>query len=252
MGGKSRVAARLAACLPDHRCYVEVFAGAANLLFATLPSRAEGVNDVHDDLITLFRVVRYHRREFLRELDLVSHSRVEFGDFHAQPGLTDIQRAARFYYIVRVCFGGKAGAADCHFGYGTTGRARFSRSVLSTVTAAHKRLAGVTIEHLDFSACIARYDRPHTVFYCDPPYLDTAGYRDPFDMAAQQRLAATLAAIKGRFLLSINDHPDIRRLYHGHCIRPMAVRYTVSRDKSAAATDRRELLIANYTLPRTP
>lgn len=97
MGGKSRVAKRLAELLPDHKCYVEVFAGAANLLFVKDKSDVEVLNDINADLINLFRVVRYHPREFISELALVSHSRVEFTDCRTQPGLTDIQRAARSF-----------------------------------------------------------------------------------------------------------------------------------------------------------
>ncbi len=250
MGGKSRMAKRLAELLRDHKCYVEVFAGAANLLFAKSPSPSEAINDINDDLVTLYRVVRCHEAEFLRELRGLLHSRTEFSDYQSQPGLTDIQKAARLWFILKACFGGKAGTNDCHFGYVTTGKSRFRRSALSAVRRSHKRLDGVCIENLDFEDVIRRYDRAWTAFYCDPPYLGTAGYKGDFGMADQQRLAATLAAIKGKFLLSINDHPEIRKLYKGFKMLSVTTRYTVSRDKQAAAGDRRELLIANYKLPR--
>ncbi len=64
------------------------------------------------------------------------------------------------------------------------------------------------------------------------------------------RLAETLRSIKGAFLLSINDHPDIRRLYKGLTKRKVNVQYSIARDKSPAARNRTELIIANYPLPR--
>ena len=250
MGGKSKMAARLCQLLPDHRCYVEAFAGAANLLFAKPPSRTEILNDINDELVTLFRVIQFHRREFLRTLQLVTHSRKNFDDFKSQPGLTDIQKAARTWFILKAAFGGMGGTRSSSFGYGTTGKAHYKRSAFAAVHRCHKRLDGVTIENLDFADLIARYDRPHTVFYCDPPYWQTGGYRDGFTWADHQRLAEALRSIKGKFLLSINDHPDVRKLYKGLPCRKIAVKYSVARDKSPSARDRQELLIANYKLPK--
>ena len=62
MGGKSKIAKRLAELLPQHGCYVEVFAGAANLLFVKEISKTEVINDINSELINLFRVVKWHRR----------------------------------------------------------------------------------------------------------------------------------------------------------------------------------------------
>jgi len=244
------MAARLCQLLPDHRCYVEVFAGAANLLFAKPPSRTEILNDVNDELVTLFRVIQHHRREFLRQLSLITHSRKNFDDFKSQPGLTDIQKAARTWFILKAAFGGRGGTRSSSFGYGTTGKAHYKRSAFAAIRRCHRRLDGVIIENLDFADLIARYDRPHTVFYCDPPYWQTSGYRDGFAWTNHQQLAETLKSIKGKFLLSINDHRDIRKLYKGLPRLKVAVKYTVSRVKSPKTQDRSELVIANYPLPR--
>jgi DNA adenine methylase len=248
MGGKTRLLPVLLAAIPPHKCFVEVFAGAASLLFAKPPAGCEVLNDISGDLINLFRVIKYHRREFFSHFILIAHSRREFSDAKSQPGLTDIQRAARFYVILKMAFGGKGGTACSNFGYGTTGRARFSRVSLSAVRRCSRRLDGVFVENLDFADCIRRYDRPHTFFYCDPPYIGTAGYRADFGRAEHEKLATILKNIKGRFLLSINDHPDARRLYKGFRIVPINTRYTVTRNKDAAALSRRELLITNYKI----
>jgi len=249
MGGKSKLAGQIISAIPDHGCYVEVFGGAANILFAKPPSKTEVLNDINGDLVSLFRVVKYHRREFLRQLQYLTHSRREFNDCKAQRGLTDCQRAARFYLILKAAFGGKGGTDSFHFGYGTTGRARFNRLSMAAMNRCHKRLAGVVIEQLDFADLIRRYDRMYTLFYCDPPYLETSGYTADFGFDRHRQLAELLKTIKGKYLLSINDHPTIRRLYAGQTIRPVKTTYTISRDKFAAAKQRGELLIANYKFP---
>ena len=191
-GGKSKVAKRLCQLLPEHICHVEVFAGAANRLFVKERSKTEALNDINSELINLFRVVRWHPREFIHELMLVPQSRLEFADYRAQPGLTDIQKAARSWFIMRTAFGGKGGTTHPAFGYGTTGRAHFRRTAFTAVRRCHKRLDGVYIENLDFTDCIRRYDRPHTVFYCDPPYLDSADYKKPFNYDDHCQLAESL------------------------------------------------------------
>lgn len=250
MGGKSKAAKRLSELLPEHTCYVEVFAGAANLLFAKEPSRTEVINDINAELINLFRIARWHPREFINELSLVLHSRKDFADYRNQPGLTDIQRATRSWFVMKTAFGGKGGTSHPDFGYGTSGKSRLRRTAFTAIRRCHKRLDGVFIENVDFTECIQRYDRPHTVFYCDPPYVKTAGFKASFSLDDHQRLAESLRAIKGKFLLSINDHTLIRRLYKGLPRLRVNVRYSVARDKSPKARDRTELVIANYPLPK--
>ena len=94
---------------------------------------------------------------------------------------------------------------------------------------------------------IARYDQPRTIFFCDPPYLDTCGYSEDFTLADHERLAATLRGIQGRFLMTVNDHPAIRTLYEGMNM----IETTEARALARASEGRKAapiLFIANYTL----
>jgi len=222
----------------------------ACLLFTKQPSKTEVLNDINAELVNLFRIVRWHQREFIRELQFIVQSRTEFADYRSQPGLTDIQRAARTWFVARTAFGGKGGTSHPAFGYGTTGKAHLRRTAFATVRRCHKRLDGVYIERLDFADIIRRYDRKHTLFYCDTPYLQAAAYKNSFGIDDHRRLAELFRTIKGKFLLTINDHPEIRALYKGLPKLKAKVKYTISRDKTAAAEDRGELVIANYPLPR--
>src|SRR4030042_1648375 len=101
VGGKHRVAKKLIQLFPKHICYVEVFAGAANLIFAKEPSKTEVINDINSDLVNIFRIIRWHADEFLKELTLITHSRQEFLDYHKQKGLTDVQREARYWFNLK-------------------------------------------------------------------------------------------------------------------------------------------------------
>ncbi len=123
--------------------------------------------------------------------------------------MTDLERAARFLYLQRLTFGGKV--AGRVFGISPNTPARFDLTKLEPMLAeAHERLAGVVIECLPYRAFIQRYDRPHTLFYIDPPYWGSEDYygKGMFDELDFTALAAQLSGIKGGFILSINDTPE--------------------------------------------
>jgi len=246
IGGKNRVASKLIALFPKHRCFVEVFAGAANVLLAKDPSDAEVINDINSDLINLFRVIRWHPDELFKELVLITHSRKEYEDYHDQPGLTDVQRAARHWFKLKTSFGGTGSAGYRNFSFGTVKKSPLRLASPEVIMQAHERLDGVFIENDDFDNIINRYDRSHTFFFCDPPYWKGADYGVPFEWDDQVRLAESLRKIKGKFLLTINDHKDIRKLYKGFKKSKLPMHYTACKKH----IDVNELIIANYPLPR--
>lgn len=246
MGGKRRLAKHLLPMFPEHQCYVELFAGGAALFFLK-PARAksEVLNDTDGQLINLYRVVQHHFGEFVRQFDWTLSSREAFARLHAVPPecLTDIQRAARFFYLQHNCFGGKP--SERCYGTATTARAWSSADIAARLSAAKQRLNGVYIENEDWQRCLKRYDRPHTFFYADPPYWQTAGYERAFDWAQYEQLATTMNTMQGKMLLSINDHPDIRELFKGFRITEMRLAYSVSKDPSGRGT-KTELAVCNY------
>ncbi|QPP51544.1 DNA adenine methylase [Halomonas sp. SS10-MC5] len=95
--------------------------------------------------------------------------------------LTDIQRAARFFYLQKLAFGGKV--AGQTFGTSATSPPRLNlMRIEEDLSTAHLRLARTVVEHLDWAECMRRYDRPGTLFYLDPPYWGTAGYGNDFGL----------------------------------------------------------------------
>jgi DNA adenine methylase len=113
MGGKSRLAAQIIPLLPEHTTYVEPFCGGCAVFFRKPRSNAEILNDADSRLITLLRVFRYHPEELLREITCLTHSRQEFRDALEHPGITDIQKVARFLLIVKAGFGGIVPPSEC-------------------------------------------------------------------------------------------------------------------------------------------
>ena len=109
IGGKRRLAKVLLPLFPEHTCYVEPFCGAAALFFLKRISKAEVLNDVNGDLVNLYRVIQHHLEEFCRQFKhaLVSRQIYEWLKDTPPYVLTDIQRAARFFYLQKLAFGGK-------------------------------------------------------------------------------------------------------------------------------------------------
>ena len=246
VGGKRRLAKRILPVFPAHECYVEPFAGGAALFFLKEPSDVEVLNDINGELINLYRVVKHHLEEFVRQFKWALISRQLYGWLKKTPEetLTDIQRAARFYYIQKMSFGGKV--ANQTFGTATTAAPRLNLlRIEEELSAAHLRLSRTYIEHLAWDECIRRYDRPHTLFYLDPPYWGTEGYGVDFGLEQYALMADLAKSIKGRMIVSVNDIPAMRQAFAGLEMERLEINYTVGgagRSKGAAG----ELLIRNW------
>lgn len=91
-------------------------------------------------------------------------------------------------------------------------------------------------------------DRPHTLFYLDPPYLDTAGYGVAFPFEEYERMAERLRTLKGRAIVSLNDHPEIRRVFDGFHIETVPIQYTVGLE----AASRHEVIISSWDVGAEP
>ncbi len=219
--------------------YVEVFGGAGWVLFyKEQHAKLEVYNDADSGLVNLMRCIKYHAGELQRELDGYCNAREFFGDILEQidvRGLTDIQRAARYFLRMKLSFD-----ADCR-SYGCN--ARNLGNAVEYLTDVQRRLmsTSVVIEHKDFENLIKLYDRPRALFYCDPPYRGTEKYYDvPYAEADHIRLRDTLASIKGKFLLSYNNDEFIRELYKDFKIE------AVERSNNLSTGNFKELIITNY------
>ncbi len=250
-GGKKYLAKTIAARIGaiPHTCYAEPFAGMGGVFLrrASRP-KSEILNDINGEIVDLFRVLRHHADALAAEFDLCLAARAEFARLLATPPetLTDIRRAARWASLQRMSFGGKPAhlATPGQMGSSVHHPARLSAGRMGAlIRSAHDRLQGVHIECLDWATFIPRYDRAFTLFYIDPPYMGhEADYgQDVFDRGDFARLAEMLKGLKGRFILSINDRPEIREMFAWATIEEVQTRYSVN-----AKTTRRvgELLIS--------
>ncbi|MCC5625960.1 DNA adenine methylase [Nostoc sp. CHAB 5715] len=246
LGGKRALANRLTAMIAEipHGLYAEPFVGMGGVFLRrkTAP-KAEVINDRNGEIINLFRILQRHYPQFMDVLKFQISSRREFERLKAcnPDTLTDLERAARFLYIQKLAFGGRMRGPS--FGVDYQGGGRFNLTkIAGQLEDVHERLAGVILENLDWPDFIDRYDRPETLFYLDPPYWGCEGDYGKllFDRSQFADIAERLSRIKGRFILSINDVPEIREIFGRFELVEVSLNYTVGGGKGSAA---RELII---------
>lgn len=255
VGGKSRLRKHIVALLPPHTCYVEPFAGAAWVLFGKPPSDVEILNDIDQELITFFRVVREKPEELIASFELELVARAEFERLANldTSQMSDVQRAHRFYYLIMAGWGGElhyprfqTSISDGGHGNRLIGALKHLRQRIQPV---HERLRTVIIENLDWQACIDRYDRPHTVMYLDPPYPNNkCNYLyNMRDWDAHHLLAERLDTTKCRWMLSSYDTPEIRALFNQYHIIPIQSFSGMNVEKHGKKrVENREVLITSY------
>jgi len=261
LGGKRNLARRIVRAIDavPHDGYTEVFLGMGGIFFRRrhVP-KAEIVNDLSGDVAGLFRILQRHYVPFLEMLRYQITSRREFDRLsRTDPAtLTDLERAARFLYLQRTAYGGKV--VGRNYGVDPIAPGSFDmRRLGAMLEAVHERLAGVAIENLPYDQVLARYDRPGMLFYLDPPYFGCeADYGTGMFRASDfNRLAETLGRLEGTFILSINDTPQVRRIFEPFDLEAVQTTYQVSGQQ----TEAKELIVRpagrgnrGNASPRTP
>ena len=227
VGGKSRFRKHIIALLPPHTCYVEPFGGAGWVLFGKKPSDVEILNDINQDLITFFRVLRDQPEDLIKAFDWALVSRAEFDRLAAleTKKLSDLERAHRFYYLIMAAWGGElnyprmqTSVSDGGHGNRLIGALKRLRKRLEPV---HIRLQTVIIENLAWEECLDKYDRSKQVcMYIDPPYPENGvNYADNMrGWEEHERLAERLAETKCNWILSSYDNDRIRDMYRQYHI----------------------------------
>jgi DNA adenine methylase len=244
IGGKRALANQIIATFPQHTTYIEAFAGGAQVLFRKEPSKVEVLNDLSGDVVNFFRVCQQHYEELVRYLRFTLVSRGWFEQLsRINPStLTDIQQAARFFYLQKNAFAGLV--VKQSFGGGVVERPGYNpERIAGLIEAAHHRLARVQIEMLPYEQVLARYDRPTTLFYLDPPYFKRRLYRYNFAPEDFVTLAQRMKQLDGKVVLSLNDVTEVRTIFREFKIKGIDLFYTAQKK---AGKRFRELLITNF------
>lgn len=214
------------------------------MLFHKEPSAVEVLNDLDGEIVNFFRVCQLHHEELIRffRFAIVSRKSFDLQKATDPTTLTDIQRAARYLYILKNSFASLVRHPNYH--WHVVQKPGFNLDKLpSLLENAHKRLARVQIECLSYEEILKRFDRPTTLFYLDPPYFARKLYRYNFTTADFEKFEERLRDLHGKFVLSLNDTPEVRILFHRFTIRDVELAYSAQKQ---AGRKYGELLITNF------
>lgn len=244
IGGKHAVAKQIVALLPKHRCYSEIFAGGAQVFFTKKPSPVEILNDLDGELIGFYRVVQRHYEELIRYMrfTIVSRRQYELIKATNPESLTDVQRAARFLFLQKTSYAGRVTKQNFRTGIVNPPSLNPER-LPELIEETHHRLARVLLECLPYEKVLAKYDSPATCFYIDPPYYEVKHYKFNLDPGDFRVMADRLVAVKGSFVLSLNDLPEVRTIFAAFRIRGIEMPYTAQK---TAGKRFKEVLITNF------
>lgn len=280
MGNKTSILHILYAVFPlKYGKFIDVFGGSGSVLLGNpKPPSFEVYNDFDKNLVNLFRCMKERTMATIREIGFCNlNSREDFTaikkffeneEFPVSylseelllteimfPPLEanelkelrtrittdyDVRRAAMFLKLLR-------------YSYSSSGKSFASqpfdiRKLFGLISQLQHRMANVIVENQDFETLIKHYDRPDAFFYADPPYFSTEDMYDVgFGWDDHVRLRDTLKNIKGKFLLSYNDCPEIRELYEGFSIFDFSRTHSMAQ-RYEAGKKFGELLIGNYDL----
>jgi DNA adenine methylase len=213
-GSKNILAEKIISLMPPHLCYVEVFGGSGAVLFKKQPSEVEVYNDINEDIVNLFRVLRDEEQsaKLNQALELTLYSRSEFDA--AKKALQenkfkdDIHRAWCIFVVYNQSIHVRRGYTSS-WGYSITKNTRAPKwwSGIEFISAIHKRLSHVQIENIDYRAILTKYDTDQTVFYLDPPYTHDSRSEDisyTHEISAQDHdeLVMRLLECQGSCILS--------------------------------------------------
>lgn len=278
VGNKTAILHILYALFPLHYGrFIDVFGGSGSVLLGKPTIDAfEVYNDFDHNLVNLFRCMKERTMATIRELGFCNlNSREDFiairkffdhetfDDRFLTEELMlteimlpppeaaelkeirmritedhDVRRAAMFLKLLRNS-------------YSSSGKSFASqpfdiRKLFGLIQELEDRMANVVIENQNFETLIRHYDRPDAFFYADPPYFSTEDmYEVGFGWDDHVRLRETLGRIKGKFLLSYNDCPEIRELYDGFSLFDFSRTHSMAQ-RYEAGKEFKELLIANY------
>lgn len=253
VGGKFYLASWIISFFPEHRHYIEIFAGALHTLFAKTRSWLETVNDLDGGLVNFWMVCRDQPDELIRKLDHTPYSRTLYYQWKGQamPEDDPVEWAARWYFLNGAAVNSFQGGGWSYTRHPTTVHvpppSRFRRRV-DRLLPACDRLAEVQIECRDFRVIIERFgDDEDNFLYCDPPYPDCQWYKHNFTEEDHRDLAELAKAAQAKIMISYREHPLIRELYSDWNIESSErVSHAKVVKTGGEKTKSIELLIMNY------
>jgi DNA adenine methylase len=201
-GGKFRLADWIISFFPEHLVYTECFGGAASVLLKKKPSKHEVYNDLNDEVVNLFRVVRDPEtaRKLRHLLKLTPYSRVEWMSCF-EPAEDPVEQARRTLVKSLMSLGVSSNRKPTGFRVYTKNYHYLPQrwnEYTEHIKLFTTRMKEVCIEHRDAIEVMREHDSIKTLHYVDPPYLSRSSMQHGYkiEMKTEHEHEALLIALK--------------------------------------------------------
>ena len=249
-GGKVRMIGRILPLIPEHRLYCEVFAGGAAIFFAKQPSPVEVINDTNREVMNFYQVIKDDFEGLERLVARTLHSRDLYrqaGAIYNNPDMfKPVDRAWALWVLSSQSYGSNL-ESTWAFERKKSIPFTIDNKKKQFVKELAKRFENCTLECADACYVIRKMDNPDAFFYCDPPYYNAdMGHYDGYSLEDYEELLKTLAAIKGKFLLSSYPSAVLKEYTKRHGWKTQEYRLKVS--VGTSHKEKIEVLTANYEI----
>ena len=261
IGGKFFLVEKLLELIPKHKVYVEVFGGAAHLLFAKDPfiSELEVYNDIDSGLVNFFRVLRDEgkAKRLIEKVYLTPYSRGEY--YYCRETWEscedEVERAYRWFVVAKMSFAGRFGNS---WGFNLESRKLVKNwlNIPEKLIEVIERLKLVQVENRDFREVFKLYDSEDTFFYCDPPYLHEVrsrnnDYRYEMSIEDHKDLLSIILNVKGKVMVSGYDNELYKVLEeNGWIKKSFKVKCHSQKKKDERRDERIECVWMNYDIEK--
>jgi len=240
---------------PGHLTYVELFSGGGSVYFRKEPARTNIINDINGNFCTTYMVFKENKEEIVSMLQNSLYGREFYRksiEIYRNPdNYTPVEIAWATIYGYAVGFRRILGATFSSYPRTVvTSPSEFSifRTYVDTIECQADKLRHACIENLDAIKCLKKYDREQTLFYCDPPYINTdcSGLGE-YTQEDFINLLEELSSIKGKFILSCFDNIQIREFLanNTHCNVTEYVKQSNMQAKKGRSGKKTELIVTN-------
>jgi len=237
-GGKSKLAKRIIKEIPTHETYVEPFVGGGSVFFAKPPAKKEVINDKDKNLVEFYKFFRDIDVKKINEFDL-KPNRNKFERLQKEKPKSKLSKVHKFLYINKHSYGSRGQS----FNPNSLSRDNAGKNIKTKAGYYQKRLNPVKVLNQDFKTVIQKYDSKDTFYYLDPPYYKTKVTYDNHDITPKDVFVA-VKGMKGKFLLSYNNVPEVRKEFKDYKIKRVTTNYSFA--TGGYGYNKTELLIKNY------
>ncbi len=259
-GGKSRALKKITPLIPkDYKEFREPFVGGGSVFLNSKqvinPDAKYVINDLNEDLACFWKIARDRNEELVNRVQEIRDKAIDGRKLHKyfvdnHENLTDFERAVRFFVLNRITFSGTVDSG----GYSKQAfEKRFTDSSIHRVSLLEEPLKNVEVLNVDYKELLSNEGEDVFIFL-DPPYSNAVKsklYGKNGDLHTgfdYKRFAEDMKKCKHKWLITLNNSPDIVELFSFANIYEWELQYGMNNYKQKKALKGKELFISNYSI----